>query len=73
MICGCIQLGGAPKQDMMGNLILVDYATQAIVYLSSQQASLAQVFNITNPQSISWCEIANLICVLGYPIQPISY
>jgi thioester reductase-like protein len=53
MICGCIQLGGAPKQDMMGNLILVDYATQAIVYLSSEQASLGQVFNITNPQSIS--------------------
>ncbi|BAZ37901.1 amino acid adenylation domain-containing protein [Calothrix sp. NIES-4101] len=73
LIRGCIQLGSAPKQNFMVNLTPVDYASKAIVYLSQQKSSLGQIFDITNPQSISWCEMANLICTLGYPIQQIPY
>lgn len=73
MIRGCIQLGSVPQQDVMVNLTPVDYASKAIVYLSQQKTCLGQVFDIVNPQSISWCEVANLICALGYPIQQISY
>lgn len=73
LIRGCIQLGSAPKQDVMVNLTPVDYASKAIVYLSRQKASLGQIFDITNPQSISWCDMANLVCALGYQIQQIPY
>ena len=73
LIRGCIKLGSAPKQDVMVNLTPVDYASKAIVYLSRQKASLGQIFDITNLQSISWNEMANLVCALGYPIQQIPY
>ncbi len=73
MIRGCIQLGSVPMQDAMVNLTPVDYASKAIVYLSQQESSLGQVFDIVNPRSIPWCEMANLISELGYPIQQISY
>jgi amino acid adenylation domain-containing protein/thioester reductase-like protein len=72
MIRGCIQLSRVPKQEMIVNLTSVDYATQAIVHLSRQTASLGKAFNILNPQSLHWNELVSLIQSYGYPLRQIS-
>ena len=73
MIRGCIQLGSVPQQNVSVNLTPVDYASQAIVYLSQQESSLNRIFDIVNPQSIAWNDLADLITSLGYPLQQIPY
>ncbi|MBD2472683.1 non-ribosomal peptide synthetase [Nostoc sp. FACHB-145] len=73
MIRGCIQLGSVPKQDAMVNLTPVDYASQAIIYLSQQPTSLGKVFHIINPQPLHWREVVNSIVSFGYPLQQIYY
>ncbi|MBD2741476.1 non-ribosomal peptide synthetase [Coleofasciculus sp. FACHB-1120] len=72
MIKGCIQIGSAPKRSTMVNLISGDYASQAIVHLSRQKASLGKVFHIVNPRPIQWNELVNLIRSFGYPLRQIS-
>ncbi len=71
---GCIQLGCAP-QDL--NIVVasapIDYACQAMVYLSQQPTALGQVFHIANPEPLSWNDWMAKICGLGYPLRPLSY
>ncbi|YAF98100.1 MAG: amino acid adenylation domain-containing protein [Nodularia sp. CChRGM 3473] len=73
MIKGCIQLGSAPLNDSMVNLTPIDYASQAIIYLSRQKASLGKVFHIINPQPQPWNEVINIIADFGYALKPIAY
>ncbi|MBD2201847.1 amino acid adenylation domain-containing protein [Calothrix sp. FACHB-1219] len=73
MIRGCIQLGSVPNDDTMVNLTPVDYASQAIIYLSQQPTSLGKVFHIINPQPLAWEEVVNSIISFGYPLQAIDY
>ncbi|MEO1376000.1 MAG: thioester reductase domain-containing protein, partial [Cyanobacteria bacterium J06635_10] len=73
MIRGCIQLGSAPKDNGIVNLTPVDYATQAIVYLSQQQTSFGKVFHLINPQPLPWEEVVNSIISCGYPLKKIDY
>jgi thioester reductase-like protein len=73
MIRGCIQLGSVPKDNAMVNLTPVDYASQAIVYLSQQEASLGKVFHLINPQPLPWGEVVNSIISFGYPLQLLDY
>jgi thioester reductase-like protein len=71
---GCIQLGCAP-QDL--NIVVasapIDYACQAMVYLSQQRSSWGQVFHIVNPEPLLWNDWMAKIRALGYPLRPLSY
>lgn len=73
MIRGCIQLGSVPQENTMVNLTPVDYASQAIIYLSQQPTSLGKVFHLINPQPLHWEEVVNSIVSFGYPLQSIDY
>jgi amino acid adenylation domain-containing protein/thioester reductase-like protein len=73
MIRGCIQLGSVPKDGSMVNLTPVDYASQAIIYLSQQLTSLGKVFHLINPQPLHWGEVINSIISFGYPLQAVDY
>ncbi|KJH70639.1 non-ribosomal peptide synthetase family protein [Aliterella atlantica] len=73
MIRGCIQLGSVPKEDTMVNLTPVDYASQAIIYLSQQPTSLGKVFHIINPQPLPWEEVITSIVSFGYSLEAIDY
>jgi amino acid adenylation domain-containing protein/thioester reductase-like protein len=73
MIRGCIQLGSVPNHDTMVNLTPVDYASQAIIYLSQQEASLGKVFHLINPQPLPWREVVNSIISFGYPLKQLDY
>lgn len=73
IIKGIIQLGAAPDLDQSINMTPVDYASQAIAYLSRQEESFGKAFHILNPQPLPWDQLIQKICKLGYTIRVLSY
>ncbi|MEM6613540.1 MAG: amino acid adenylation domain-containing protein [Cyanobacteria bacterium P01_C01_bin.72] len=73
MIRGCIQLGSAPLDDSLVNLIPVDFTVRAIFHLSSQPESLGKTFHLLNPKPTPWNQIAESIISLGYSGEQIDY
>lgn len=73
IITSCIRLGNIPDEDMRVDITPVDYAVRATVHLSRRQESMDKVFHIVNPQSMKWKKLFNLIELLGYPRQQMSY
>ncbi|MEM9220495.1 MAG: amino acid adenylation domain-containing protein [Cyanobacteria bacterium P01_F01_bin.150] len=73
IIKGIVQLQAAPRLSHHVNMIPIDYASRAIVYLSQQQQSLGNAFHIVNPTTIKWERLINQICSLGYPIKWLSH
>lgn len=58
MVKGVYQMGAYSKQNIPINIVPVDYASQAFVYLSLQASSVNKVFHITNPENV---ETNNLV------------
>lgn len=69
----CIELEKFPAFELDINLIPVDYASKAIVYLSRQKQLLGKTFHLVNPESISWKKFFELINTCGYLSEEISY
>jgi thioester reductase-like protein len=68
----CIESGKYPAFDVDINLIPVDYASQAILYLSRQQQLFGKTFHLVNPESISWKKLFEFINACGYLTAEIS-
>ncbi|MCU0567716.1 MAG: amino acid adenylation domain-containing protein [Oculatellaceae cyanobacterium Prado106] len=73
IIKGMIQLESAPDLNQWVNMIPVDYASKAIVYLSRQQQSLGKTFHIVNPHTVLWSKLISEIRSFGYPIKLLSH
>ncbi|MBD2452351.1 amino acid adenylation domain-containing protein [Nostoc sp. FACHB-152] len=73
LIKGCIQLGSAPDWNMPIDIVPVDYISQAIIQLSKQKSFNERIFHISNPQSISWCQLVNWMQNFGYSIEIIPF
>ena len=73
LIIGCVQLGSIPNEAMMLDIIPVDYASKAIIYLSNQETSSENVFHLVHPNPVSSDLLFETLRSLGYPIQSISY
>jgi thioester reductase-like protein len=73
LIIGCVQLGSIPDAEMILDIIPVDYASQAIVHLSKQQASWGKAFHLVHPHPVSSNLCFEKLRSLGYPIQNVSY
>ncbi|QLE54757.1 non-ribosomal peptide synthetase [Nostoc sp. TCL26-01] len=73
LIIGSVQLGSIPDQEMMLDIIPVDYASKAIAYLSQQSASGNQVFHFVHPQPVSANVLFAKLRSLGYSIQQVAY
>ena len=69
----CIQSGEFPTFEVDINIIPVDYASQAIVYLSKQRKLLGKTFHLVNPEPISWYNFFELINACGYLSKETSY
>ncbi|QMS87499.1 amino acid adenylation domain-containing protein [Nostoc edaphicum CCNP1411] len=76
LIKGCIQLGSFPdlvnqKQD----LITVDYASKAIVQISTRKESLGKAFHLVPlaSQNIDLARLFELISTCGYHLKKVSY
>jgi thioester reductase-like protein len=72
IIKSCIQMGIAPELDTIVDWTPVDYVARAIVHLSRQKKSAEKVFNLVNPQPITWRELFNSFSSLGYSLDLIS-
>lgn len=71
---GCIKLGKTPQLDeIVDNIVPVDYAAQAIVQLSLQPKAAGQVFHIINPQPTRWADLFYHLRELGYPLETVPY
>lgn len=75
LIKGCLQLGKAPHLSGKINLTPINYATQAMVYLTQQSTNWGQTFHVINPSSISWETLLRDMQANGYCLetQPFSF
>lgn len=74
---GCIQIGSYPNlANFKNQIVTVDYASRAIVYLSQQSDWLGQTFHLT-PWSAAhdpaWNDLFQWINNYGYPLVERSY
>jgi thioester reductase-like protein len=68
-----IELGSTPDVYRTVEMTPVDYASQAIVHLSRQSASLGKVFHVINPHTVPWRALFDWLRSFGYPLQTLSY
>jgi thioester reductase-like protein len=68
----CIKLEKFPTFDVDINIIPIDYASKAIVYLSRQKQLLGKTFHLVNPELIPWQRFFELINACGYATEAVS-
>lgn len=69
LLQGCLQMGQYPHVETTLNVAPVDYVSRAIVCLGQQDGSLNGNFHISNPQSIHWQALWDIVQTLGYPVE----
>lgn len=73
ILLGCIQAGYGPHITNSMDMTPVDYVAKAIVYLSSRQESLGNVFHLLNPTPITWSNIVDSVIEAGYPMAKLPF
>lgn len=73
IIKGMIQLGIAPELKYWVNMTPVDFASKALVHLSSQPESFGKTFHIVNPQALPWEKLIDQIRSFGYDMRSIPH
>jgi thioester reductase-like protein len=68
ILLGSIQAGYGPHITNAMDMTPVDYVAKAIVYLSSRQEALGNVFHILNPAPVTWNNIIDSVIEAGYPM-----
>jgi len=74
LIKGCIQMGSFP--ELIGKkeeFIPVDFATRAIIHLSSKKESLGKAFHIVPTQPIDFVELFELLSSYGYLLKKLPF
>jgi len=70
---GYIQSGMAPQGKLPLDLLPVDYASKAIVYLSQQPEAIGKAFHLIHPQPASSDLLFTACQTAGYPIKRVPY
>ncbi|MEM1367730.1 MAG: thioester reductase domain-containing protein [Cyanobacteria bacterium P01_H01_bin.15] len=70
---GYVQLGLAPDGQTPLDLLPVDYASKALVYLSLQPATTGKAFHLIHPESASSEGLFTACQQAGYPIERVPY
>jgi thioester reductase-like protein len=73
LIKGYIQMGSIPDLEDWIDLSPVDYASQAIVYLSQQKNLLNHSFHLNNPHPCPREKMLDIIRAYGYPLKKLPY
>lgn len=68
-IQGCIQLGAAPDDGDVINVIPVDAAADTIIELSLKTETLGKTFHVTNPKPARLSDIIDWMNLLGYRLK----
>jgi thioester reductase-like protein len=66
-------MGSAPEGNLNEDMIPIDYASQAIIYLSQQQQSFGQVFHLVNPQLLDVNMLLSVLRSFGYSLPQVPY
>ena len=72
LIKGCIQLGVAPNWHVTLDILPVDIISQLITCISLDVKNSSNVFNIVNPNTISWIDLISYLNNRGYDIRLID-
>jgi len=51
----------------------VDYVSQAMVHLASQEKSWGRAFHFFTPAPIAWRRLMAILRALGYPLEEVAY
>ncbi|MEL6489614.1 MAG: thioester reductase domain-containing protein [Cyanobacteria bacterium J06634_6] len=70
---GYIQSGMAPNGETPLDLLPIDYAAKAIVYLSQQPEAIGKAFHLIHPHHASSNLLFDACQAAGYPIQRVPY
>jgi len=73
LIKGYIQMGSIPDLDDLVDLCPVDYASQAIAYLSLQKNSIDRAFHLNNPYPCPRQNLVDYIRSRGYDLEQLPY
>jgi myxalamid-type nonribosomal peptide synthetase MxaA len=69
---GYIELGVLPEDPNLFDVITVDYAARAIVFLSRQTTSPGKIFHLWNPRPIPTMRTYDWIRSFGYRLETVS-
>lgn len=69
LLKGCIQLQAAPKWDLMLDMLPVDTISNLIVNIALDSNSHNKVFNLVNPNKISWSHLMQYLSQRGYTLS----
>lgn len=72
LIKGCIQLGVAPNWNVMLDIFPVDILSELITSISLDNLKNKNVFNLINPNKISWVDLVYYLNSRGYMIELID-
>ncbi|MDP1604625.1 MAG: amino acid adenylation domain-containing protein [Legionella sp.] len=72
LLKGCIQLKVAPAWDMMLDMLPVDTVSNIIINTALHSKKHNNVFNLVNPNKISWTELIHYINQRGYGVSLID-
>ncbi|QSQ15457.1 non-ribosomal peptide synthetase [Myxococcus landrumensis] len=69
----CVRLGSAPQVEAMIELTPVDYASRAIVGLSTHPEALGKTFHIVNPTTVRATTLWSGMQAFGYPLRILGF
>jgi len=72
LIAGCVEMGVAPHQDVVLNLVPVDRVVGAIVTLSMRRESWGRGFNLANPRNLPWSKILERLNAQKFEVMEID-
>jgi len=73
LIIGCVQLGSAPADKTLLDIIPIDYASRAIVHLSQQSDSQGKAFHLVHPHPVDSTILLESLRSFGYAIHSLPY
>lgn len=71
MIRVCVELGAAPAIETLVDMVPVDYAARAIIYLSQRAENQGRNFHFVHPRPWSLGEIAAWMRSYGYALESV--
>jgi len=72
MLKGSLQLAAVPALDMTFDLMPVDFLAKLIAFQSSRYEPGAAVFNLHNPQPLSWVDYVACFAAAGHAFDLVS-
>lgn len=72
MLKGSLQLAAVPALDMNFDLMPVDFLAKLIAFQSSRYTPGAAVFNLHNPEPLSWTDYVASFAALGHHFDLVS-